>query len=356
MARIELRDAVIKIKDGLAGTALVNQPSTAAAEDDTALTLEFVTLNTDDTDLVPVGARFTMEGETASTTVHTVTARTPTDTSPTTDITFTPALGAGTYTSSGTNEQQEISIDAGVTGGTFTLTFDGYTTSPLAYNIAFGDLDTALEALTSIGTDNVTVTGTAPTWTVEFTGTLAEQDVSLIVGDGSSLTGGSTEVTVTETVKGVRDNAMTLTFASQEVEIKVGDGDVTYTENTEYIYDLDRGDLDTVREGDQVPMDVSFDIVYEHITTGTSENIAPMDALKRKGSASEWVSSATDKCEPYAVDIEITHTPPCGTSELETTTFPDFRSESREISFADSVISVSGRCNAVEPIVERSSS
>ena len=246
MARIELRDAVIKIRDGLAGTALINEPVTPPAEDDTTFDIDTVSLNTTVTTLVPIGARFTVAGETAGTTVHTVTGRTPTDSGPTTNIVFTPALGAGTY------------VDGG-----------------------------------------------------------------------------------------------TVTFAPQEVEIKVGDGDVTYTENNECTYDLDRGDLDTVREGDQVPMDVSFDIIYEHITTGTGESISPMDALKRKGSASEWVSAATDKCEPYAVDIEVTHIPPCGTNQKEITTFPDFRSESREVSFADSKISIKGRCNAVEPIVER---
>ena len=244
MARIELRDAVIKIKDGLAGTAAIND-SSIVSPGDTTLTINTVVLNTTDTDLVPVGARFTIAGETGSP-VHTVTARTPTSTSPTTDITFTPALAAGVAT------------------------------------------------------------------------------------------------------------LAVITFASQEVEIKVGDGDVTYTENNEYTYDLDRGDLDTVREGDQVPMDVSFDLIYEHITTGTSESISPMDALKKKGAASEWVSAATDKCEPYAVDIEVTHSPPCGTAQTETTTFPDFRSESREVSFSDSKISIKGRCNTVEPIVARS--
>jgi hypothetical protein len=355
MARIELRDCTIKIKDGLAGTALVNQPTTAPAEDDTSLTIDTVSLNTTDVDLVPVGARFTLAGETTATTVHTVTVRTPTSTSPTTAITFTPALGPGTYTSSGANEQQTVAIDAGVSGGTFTLSFGAETTSAQAFDVLAEDLEDDLEALTGIGAGGVSVTGTTPTWVVEFTGTLAETDVAMLVGDGALLTGGSTTVTVTETVKGVRDNIKTLTFASQEVEIKVGDGDVTYTENSEYNYDLDRGDLDTVREGDQVPMDVSFDIIYEHITTGTSETISPMDALKQKGSAVEWVSAATDKCEPYAVDVEITHDPPCGTSQTEVTTFPDFRSESREVSFSDSTISVSGRCNAVEPIVQRTS-
>jgi hypothetical protein len=245
MARIELRHCTVRIKDGLAGTAAIND-MTPPTMGDTSITIDSVDLNTDVTDKVPVGARFTIAGETASTTVHVVTARTPSSAGPTTSITFTPALGAGTY------------LDDGV-----------------------------------------------------------------------------------------------LTFSPNQIDIKIGDGDLKYTETTDYKYDLDRGDLDTVREGDQVPMDVSLNFTYEHITTGTGETISPMDAVKRKGGAAEWVSSASDLCEPYAVDIEVVHTPPCGTADPETTTFPDFRSEKREPNFKDSNISITGRCNAVEPIVSR---
>ncbi len=153
---------------------------------------------------------------------------------------------------------------------------------------------------------------------------------------------------------GTYTNTAVLTFQSQQLDIKIGEGELTYTENTNNLYDLDRGDLDTVREGDEVPMDVTLAFTYEHITTGTNEPIAPMDALKRRGSASEWVSSATDKCEPFAVDVVVVHTPPCGTNQVETTTFPDFRSDKREVKFKDALITITGKCNAVDPIVERS--
>jgi hypothetical protein len=144
-----------------------------------------------------------------------------------------------------------------------------------------------------------------------------------------------------------------LTFQPQVLSIKIGDGDLKYTESTDYKYDLDRGNLDTVREGDEVPMDVVLNFTYEHITTGTNETISPMDAIKRRGHASEWVSSSTDKCEPYAVDVEVVHTPPCGTAQRETTLFPDFRSDKREPSFKDSNIQITGRCNSTEPVVTR---
>src|SRR6056297_1897285 len=90
MARIQLRDTTLYLQDGLSGTAAVNDVAGIAIADTTA-TIDTIALNTDDVDLVPIGARFTLAGDT---TVYTVTARTPTDTSPTTDITFTPAAVA----------------------------------------------------------------------------------------------------------------------------------------------------------------------------------------------------------------------------------------------------------------------
>ncbi|MHC4704976.1 MAG: hypothetical protein ACYTFQ_30875, partial [Planctomycetota bacterium] len=73
MARIELKNTVIKLKDGLSGTGAINEPTTAPVATDTQFDIDTLVLNTTVTDQVPIGARFTVAGETASTTVHTVT-------------------------------------------------------------------------------------------------------------------------------------------------------------------------------------------------------------------------------------------------------------------------------------------
>ncbi len=243
MARIELRDALIYIQDGLTGNASVNEASPGA--NDTDVDISCPVLNTDDTALGPVGARFTVSTAN-NTTEYIVTARTPTDASPTTNITFSPVWGTPTPA-----------------------------------------------------------------------------------------------------------NADIITFLPQQIEVKIGEGNVTYTESKEYDYLLDRGDLDTVREGDQQPMDVSIDFVYEHVTTGTSENITVVDALKQQSDASEWVSSSNDLCEPYSVDIVIDHVTPCGSEENEMTTLPDYRYESLEFDLSEATISTSGRCNVIEASVSR---
>jgi hypothetical protein len=348
MARIELRDADVIFQDGLSGTgALTSSPPVAT---DTDLDIDTVVLNTADTDLVPIGARFTVAGETTATTVHTVASRT---------------------NSSGVDAAQSITITA--TGGTFTLTWGGLTTSAIAYDATNATVKAALVALDDgLTTDDWSVAGSAGgPWTVTFTGAQGDMPQPLMTGDGTSLTGGSTTVTVATTIVGVvagstsnivftpalgagtyAENGV-VTFLPQQLDIKVGDGNITYTEHRTYDYLLDRGDLDTVREGNQVPMDIKLECVYEHITQGTNEVVSPMDALKGAGGAAEWVSTSSDLCEPYAIDVIILHTPPCGTSENERTTFPDFRADTKEIDFQKATIAVTGKCNAIEPVVAR---
>ena len=379
MARIELRYCTIRIKDGLAGTALCNQPVTPPVITDTSLTINTVSLNTDVTTKVPVGARFTIAGETASDTVHTVTARTPTDAGPTTAITFSPALTAGTYTNAvagvagavttptpgdddpATDEIQSIARHVNnVTGGTYTLTFtlEGgggpYTTSAIAHNANAATIQTAVDtalaayestAMVTYTAGDVAITG-GPLHTTALTITFSGASVEELAQSPTTIDGALLTAAV---------GTKTITFIPQAIVIKVGEGDLKYTETRNFKYDLDRGLLDTVRFGDDVPMDISSSFTYEHITQGTSEPLSPVDAIKRRAGtpAEEWVSSATDKCEPFAVDIEITFTPPCGTSEPEVTTFPDFRSEKIEPDFKNSLITLSGKCHATEPIVSR---
>jgi hypothetical protein len=151
----------------------------------------------------------------------------------------------------------------------------------------------------------------------------------------------------------VADDAV-IDFGGRTLEIKIGTGNVTYNEQRQMQYTLDRGTLDTVREGDDVPMDVALDFIWEFITAVTGSGTPTIeDALKNRGEASTWVTSSADPCEPFAVDITIQHTPPCGNEEVETIVFPDFRYESLNHNLRDAAVAVTGKCNAKEAIVDR---
>ncbi len=90
------------------------------------------------------------------------------------------------------DEIQTVTITGSPTGGTFTLSFGGGTTSPIAYNASAATVQADLAALAFIGTGNVSVTGSAGgPWTVEFIGSLADAPQSLMTANSSGLTGGA---------------------------------------------------------------------------------------------------------------------------------------------------------------------
>lgn len=102
-----------------------------------------------------------------------------------------------------TNEVQTATISGGPTGGTFTLTYRGDTTTALPYNASAAAVASALAALPSIGSGNVSVSGSAGgPYVITFQGLLAATNVPMITASGS-FTGGTTpSVAVAQTTAG----------------------------------------------------------------------------------------------------------------------------------------------------------
>src|SRR5262249_37716280 len=87
---------------------------------------------------------------------------------------------------------QTVKLTGSPTGGTFPLGFGGQTTSAIAFNASAATVDSALEALSSVGSGNVVVTAAAGGgWQVRFSGTLAGQYQAKLTASGAGLTGGT---------------------------------------------------------------------------------------------------------------------------------------------------------------------
>ncbi len=140
------------------------------------------------------------------------------------------------------------------------------------------------------------------------------------------------------------------------LDITIGEGNLVWTEARNIEYVLDRGLLDEVREGDQIPVELTIDILWEFLTAvvSTAGIPSPEDFLKKRGNASGFISSDADVCRPYAIDIIVLHDPPCGGIEKETITFSDFRYDSIPHDLRAGTFVVSGSCNITEPTVVRS--
>lgn len=109
------------------------------------------------------------------------------------------------------SEVQTVTITGTPTGGTFTLTFMGQTTSAVPYNATASALQTALEALSNIAPGDVTVTGgpgPGTPYVVTFGGVYAGTDVTAMTTTGS-FTGGTTPAAaVSTTTPGGTGNAI----------------------------------------------------------------------------------------------------------------------------------------------------
>ena len=234
------------------------------------------------------------------------------------------------YLQDGFTGTAKVNNGGGYTAGTLTIAIDTIADLPDDGNEIFEGVRFTIAGETGSPIHTVTAhSGGPPTTSLTFTPALA--------------TGG------------VADEAV-ITFLPARIEIRIGEGNLTWTEAKEYEYVLDKGNLDTVREGDQQPVEVTIDLMYEFYTNGSGGDWlpSPIDFLKRQAEASDLASTSDDPCEPFAVDIFVEYDPPCGSEVNENYTFPDFRYESLEFNIKDATISVTGKCNAVEPTVARS--
>lgn len=86
-------------------------------------------------------------------------------------------------------EVQRVAFNLLPYAGSFTLTFDGESTGSIAYNASAEDVQTALEALSNIGSGNVSVTKSEVGlhWDVTFSGVAGDQPLMSGTGGGLSV-------------------------------------------------------------------------------------------------------------------------------------------------------------------------
>ena len=115
-------------------------------------------------------------------------------------------FAAITPSATGINAVQTLTFGPGITGGNFTLTFNGLTTAPITWNATPATLQasiqTALNALPNIGVNgallNALVAGTGP-FTVTFQNGLGGTSVPTMTFNGAGLVGGTIASLVTTT-------------------------------------------------------------------------------------------------------------------------------------------------------------
>lgn len=195
------------------------------------------------------------------------------------------------------------------------------------------------------------ITGAIPVGaTVRFSG---DNQIYSVVSTTETL-GATTQIVITPgLVIAVVDNQVFDVFGRQ-LQLKIGEGNLTYDEKRNIEYKKDRGLIDTVREGDQEPIDVRLDVQWEWLSSAGTDTVpTPEEVLKQEGLASDWISSSTDQCEPYALNIIVVYDPECANVEAEIIHLKDYRWESLSHDLKAGTLSTSGKCNATRAIKER---
>ena len=124
------------------------------------------------------------------------------------DLTKGRATGINVANSPGpaaVNEVQTLDL-GGATAGTFTLTMDGQTTDPIAYDAGSAAIKNALELLYNVG--SVDISGSGSPWEITFTNP-AGRNLPQLIADNTGLTGGATVGTDIEGLSINPDNAFT---------------------------------------------------------------------------------------------------------------------------------------------------
>lgn len=318
MARIRLRHCTVRFVDGWAATAKV---AAAATPQDADAFLDFDTLVIDNptTDtLIPALVRFTVADTDEIYQVTSVTSNAtagalnenPLDLAVDVDVDgFTGVIPTGTtFTVDGSSATHTV------TGHTEDV--DGNTV-----NIEFTPMFEA--ATTGLPIEDAVVTFSSSQYRLNITPALSTAATLPVAGKA-------------------------ITFYGRAVEIKVGDGNLTWDTARNLEYEMDKGEIDAVVEGDDIPVDLSLDLTYEYLTAVSGTGIPTAeDVLKQRGEASSWVTAGADPCEVYAVAIEVDYAPPCNYKH-EISTFPEFRWETISHDIGQATLSVQGKCKVTD--------
>ena len=173
---------------------------------------------------------------------------------------------------------------------------------------------------------------------------------------GASGASGVQSITITPKLEDDLAASTGVVFGPRCLEVKIGTGNLTYSEPKARQYVLDRGLLDTVRDADEAPVDVTLDFVWDWLSGIGSSGIPTIEeVLKNIGEADDWITSSADTCEPYCVDLEIWYDPGCGTTQYmkELIQLKMFRYEKLDHNLRDAQCAISGKCNVTAATVTR---
>jgi hypothetical protein len=200
-------------------------------------------------------------------------------------VTFTPRIPKGQLfyvedylVISQYNAEQTLFLIGNPTGGSFTISFGGDTTTAIPWDANASAVQSALQALPSIGTGNVNVVAdpSPQAYDLQFTGTLGNVEVPAVEGNADLLTNvegeGFCEITVAVTAQGSPTVVADTAVAIPPLQARIWDG---------VLSTINFGDTPGFQLLSNSPVlnidgQLLYDVTFSNITyNGTSQMIAP---------------------------------------------------------------------------------
>lgn len=157
-------------------------------------------------------------------------------------------------------------------------------------------------------------------------------------------------------LKGTRIRLRDGSTPTNYIEIKIGEGNLTWSEKRDIHFIKSRGDLDQVREGDELEMDVTLQFLWEFLHGTDADPPTFEDVLKHRGPATNWLSVTpvdVDPDAPFCISIDILYDPICGDEEKENYILEEFHYTSLSHSLRDGTVDCNGSCNRSQALVSR---
>ena len=175
-----------------------------------------------------------------------------------------------------------------------------------------------------------------------------------------STVGGATPTSITftpafATAAGIPADDAVITVGPNILTVKVGEGNLTFNAKRNMIYVREKRSIvdGFVMTGDDEPMDVKLDMIWEFLSSDTGDPPTMEEAILQQGNAAGWITSGADPCEPYAIDIEVIYTPPCAGVDAERIVLAEYRWESLDHDLKAGTLATSGKCKILTPVATR---
>ena len=222
---------------------------------------------------------------------------------------------------------------------TITFVDPGASSSALEVSVSGRDITVSLE---TDGGSSIISTGDEMKAALDANATVASWISVATSGTGLGTANAKAKITLTT-------NA-----SNHYVQVKVLDGNLTYDEKRGVESTLDRGTLDSIRNADDEPMDVTLDFMWDYLSSGSSTPPATVEeVLKKLAPADDWFNASTDPCTPHSVNIAIANAQECVGVDDEVIEILEFYYESLNHDLDDGSVSITGRANKTQATAVR---